>query len=228
MDGLLHHNVFCSLKHGFIPGRCGTDPVYILKYALEDARERNINVYLMLVDLEKVFDSVEPWSLALSYRWAGLSPASASMFSALDGAGWARVVTPVGLTSPHRIWRCVRQGETLSPTKFILWLEPWLRHAYALYSFHGHSLRGGARLSHQAMCDDLAFLTTTRLGMQCISTSCWRFLFFHAVTASSKKTLLATTHPHPGFRFFVPRHLACLVSPQHPWFLSLVGNRSAT
>jgi hypothetical protein len=53
MDGLLHHNVFCSLQHGFIPGRCGTDPVYILKYALEDARERNVNVYLMLVDFRK-------------------------------------------------------------------------------------------------------------------------------------------------------------------------------
>jgi hypothetical protein len=54
---------------------------------MEDAKERNINIYLMLVDLEKAFDSVEAWSLLLSYKWAGLSEASAAMLSALDGKG---------------------------------------------------------------------------------------------------------------------------------------------
>ena len=198
MDGLLANGVFCSLQFGFIPGRSGTDPIYILKHAMEDAKERNINIYLMLVDLEKAFDSVEAWSLLLSYKWAGLSEASAAMLSALDGKGTARVITPFGLTRPHHVERGVRQGEKLSPTKFILWLEPWLRHAYELYGYHGHTLRGGARLSHQAMCDDLAFLTTSRRGMQNIATSFWRFAFFHGVTGSAKKTVYASTDPAAG------------------------------
>jgi hypothetical protein len=97
MTGLLRNGVFSGLQSGFIPGRSGTDPVYILKGVLEDAKERNINVYLMLVDLEKAFDSVETWSLQLSYRWAGLSESSVQMQSALDGKGWARVITPFRL-----------------------------------------------------------------------------------------------------------------------------------
>jgi hypothetical protein len=105
MDGLLANGVFCALQFGFIPGRSGTDPIYILKHAMEDAKERNINVYLMLVDLEKAFDSVEAWSLLLSYRWAGLSDASAAMLSALDGKGMARDITPFGLTKPHHVER---------------------------------------------------------------------------------------------------------------------------
>jgi hypothetical protein len=48
------------------------------------------------------------------------------------------------------------------------------------------------------MCDDLAFLTTTRLGMQHIATSFWRFAFFHGVTGSAKKTIYASTDPAAG------------------------------
>ena len=56
MDGLLKGGVFSALQSGFIFGREGTDPVYILKGALEDARERNIHLYLLLLDVEKAFD----------------------------------------------------------------------------------------------------------------------------------------------------------------------------
>ena len=193
MDGLLKGGVFSALQSGFIVGREGTDPVYIVKGALEDARERNIHLYLLLLDLERAFDSVEAWSLEWSYRWAGLTEDSVRMLSALDGKGTARVITPFGLTDPHVVWRGVRQGETLSPTKFILWLEPWLRHAKALYGHYGHTLRGGARLSHQAMADDIAILTVTPLGMQVLAESCGRFMAFHAVTISAKKTVLCSS-----------------------------------
>jgi hypothetical protein len=44
------------LQSGFIFGREGTNPVYILKEALKDARERNIHLYLILLDVEKAFD----------------------------------------------------------------------------------------------------------------------------------------------------------------------------
>jgi hypothetical protein len=180
------------LQSGFIFGREGTDLVYILKGTLEDARERNIHLYLLL-DVEKAFDSVGAWSLEWSYRWAGLTEDSVMrMLSALDGKGTASVITPFGLTDPHVVERGVRQGETLSPTKFILWLEPWLRHAKALYGHYGHSLRGGARLSHQAMAEDLAILTAP-FGMQVLAESCSRFMAFHAVTVSAKKTVLCSS-----------------------------------
>ena len=195
MSGLLRNGVFSSFQSGFTPGKDGTDPVYIVKGTLEDARERNLNLHLLLADLEKAFDSVESWSLEESYRWAGLSERTVRLLGALDGRGYARVITPFGLTELHAVLRGVRQGEVLSPTKFILWLEPWLRHAHVLYGHYGHALREGARISHQAMADDVALVSGSGLGMTTLAASFGRFLVFHGVTISGSKSVYGSSDP---------------------------------
>ena len=190
-------------------GKDGTDPVYIVKGTLEDARERNLHLHLLLADLEKAFDSVESWSLEESYRWAGLSERTVRLLGALDGRGHARVITPFGLTELHAVLRGVREGEVLSPTKFILWLEPWLRHAHVLYGHFGHALREGARISHQAMADDVALVSGSGLGMTTLAASFGRFLVFHGVTISGSKSVYGSS---PG-RSDSPTHLQALIHP---------------
>ena len=43
------------------------------------------------------------------------------------------------------------------------------------------------------MADDLAILTVSPLGMQVLAESCGRFMAFHAVTISAKKTVLCSS-----------------------------------
>jgi hypothetical protein len=81
---------------------------------------------LCLVDLTKAFDSLSPQSLAQAYREAGLSKKSVTFLGSIDGKGMAQVLTPFGPTEKLLIKWGVRQGEVLSPPKFIAWLNPWL------------------------------------------------------------------------------------------------------
>ena len=91
---------------------------------IEDAAESNHPLHLCLVDITKAFDSISPSSLAQAYRAAGLDEASVKFLSSMDGTGTARVLTPFGPTKSFPVEWGVRQGEVLSPLKFIMWLNP--------------------------------------------------------------------------------------------------------
>ena len=65
----------------------------------------------------------------MAYEAAGISPELQRVMAALDGTGTAEVITPAGMALPRPVERGVRQGEVMSPTKFILWLNLWLSSA---------------------------------------------------------------------------------------------------
>jgi hypothetical protein len=194
MSGLLRNGVFSSFQSGFIPGRSGTDPVYIIKGCLEAARDRSLNLHLLLLDLEKAFDSVESWSLEESHRWGGLSEPSIRLLDA-QMAGFR--------SCHHTLWpyrpspgpegRQPRRGSLTYQVH--LWLEPWLRHAHALYEHYGHSLREGARISYQAMADYVALVSGSGLGMTTLAASFGRFQVFHGVTVSGSKSVYGSSDP---------------------------------
>lgn len=55
----------------------------------------------------------------------------------MDGNGKAQVLTPFGSTKEVDLKWGVRQGEVLSPLKFIAWLNPWLEYAFKIFPNSG-------------------------------------------------------------------------------------------
>ena len=53
----------------------------------------------------------------------------------------------------------VRQGEVLSPLKFITWLNPWLKHIAEKFPEAGYVLQDGTRVNLLAYADDVAIVT---------------------------------------------------------------------
>jgi hypothetical protein len=51
------------------------------------------------------------------------------------------VLTPFGSTKEVDLKWGVRQGEVLSPLKFIAWLNPWLEYAFKIFPNSGISWR---------------------------------------------------------------------------------------
>ena len=186
---LLDAAYFSAVQFGFLPGRGCSDPFHALLSCIEDAKSRNLPLHLCLVDLEKAFDSLERWSLQKSYQRAGINAHDVQFLLALDGTGSAKIITPFGLTKPTKVKRGVRQGECLSSTKFIIWLEPWLQHIAATYPEIGYTLPDGTRILLLCFADDVAILTSNHEDMQTIMTSLCAFLSYHGVTISQTKTV---------------------------------------
>jgi len=57
----------------------------------------------------------------------GIPPELVRLLVDIDINGTAQVITPVGLSEKYRVETGVRQGEVLSPLKFILWIDPLVR-----------------------------------------------------------------------------------------------------
>ena len=140
VHSLLDEGYFSDTQFGFLAGRSCPDAFHILLGAIEDAAERQREIHLCLVDLTKAFDSLSPQSLAQAYREAGLSEKSVTFLGSMDGKGMAQVLTPFGPTKKLPIKWGVRQGEVLSPLKFIAWLNPWLEYVLANLESKGFSL----------------------------------------------------------------------------------------
>ena len=79
----------------------------------------------------------------------------------------------------------VRQGEVLSPGKFIMWLNPWLEMVAKKYPSAGYLLEDGTRVLLLAYADDIAILTKSHAEMQEIMDSLMEFLKYHGVTLSA-------------------------------------------
>ena len=195
---LLDSAYFSAIQFGFLPGRSCTSAFHILLACAEHAKESASEIHVCLVDLEKAFDSLEPWSLKLSYSRAGIAPRAAKFLLALDGTGKAKVITPFGCAPEASVERGVRQGEVLSPTKFLLWIEPWLQHIAATYPHLGYSLPDGSRVLLLCFADDLAIVTHSHADMQLIFTSLCEFLLFHGVSISDSKTVYVSSSARRG------------------------------
>ena len=178
-------------QFGFRKGKGCPQAVAQLLSVLEDAKQYKRRAHIVLVDLKKAFDSVEPWSLLQAYHRAGFNAELTRCVSLTDGRGTASVITPTGLSSPRPVERGVRQGETLSPLKFILWLNMWLE---TVSTFPGYTLHnGGPSISVIAYADDLALIGESREHVQALLSSLCLFLSAHGVSFNPEKTYYVTS-----------------------------------
>ena len=181
---LLAEGFFSSIQFGFLPGRSCPDAFHILHGVIEDALEHGKPLHLCLVDLTKAFDSLSPEALQRAYREAGLSDRCCAFLGSLDGKGLARVLTPFGPTSAFAVEWGVRQGEVLSPTKFIIWLNTWLCHVERDLATCAYRMTDDLAVGNLAFADDLAIPSPSNKGLQTVMHSLSDFCSFHGVTIS--------------------------------------------
>ena len=148
-------------QHGFRPGRSCSDLIFILRLMVEESREWNKKLYLLFIDFEKAFDSVDRDTLWKILKYYGVPDKLVKMIIALYEDSECCVRTENGDTRFFKIMSGVKQGCVLSPFLFVIVMD------YILRQSSGIGVKISSRLiSDLDFADDVVLLEEAKLRLQ--------------------------------------------------------------
>ena len=155
--------------HAFLPGRGTGGSQFVLRRLVELATAARVPFYVVFVDFQRAFDSVDRdvlWAALLAY---GVDPHLVDMVKVLYNDSGARVRANGCMSDRFPVTTGVRQGCPLSPLLFNVFVDCVLRDLQREYAARGirgvsfdYQLPGqpvrSRELPHQAYADDVSGL----------------------------------------------------------------------
>jgi hypothetical protein len=153
------HALIGEAQAGFRTGRSTTHQLQRLRSALEDAKLTKSDIQVLYVDFTDAFGSVDHARLHCIMESTGIPGDAVDMVKDLYQGASIVVKTPKGDTPPIPIeGRGTIQGDTLSPLRFIIYIEPllrWLQEGRRTYKMKTSTEEVGLL----AYADDLSVIT---------------------------------------------------------------------
>ena len=140
---------------GFRPGKSTIDQIHVLTLLIEKTREYNLPLYLLFVDYEKAFDSVEHASLWRSLESASVHPSIISTLQEIQSKSTTTIFVHERQI-PIQIKRGVRQGDCISPLLF----NAALQLVFDELDWQNKGVNvDGKKLSHLRFADDIVLIS---------------------------------------------------------------------
>src|SRR3978361_1936150 len=144
---------------GFTRGRSTIDAIHIIKQIMEKAYESRIEMEMLFIDFERAFDSIRREKLMLALKELGIEPKLRRLVQMTMRETVVSIKTLKGETEEFKIFKGVRQGDSLSATLFNLALE------YVTRNINKGTVRtrGGQLVAY---ADDIVLITKRRRTMK--------------------------------------------------------------
>ena len=107
-------------------GSSTESPIHILSMIIEEAKEKNKELWLMLQDMKKAFDSVSLQSLDLALQRIKVPWLGRKFILKLFDKRQTRIITALGLTEAVVAGDSIEQGEVISPLVWRIFYDPLL------------------------------------------------------------------------------------------------------
>ena len=177
-----------SLQTGFVFNSDCITALWPLLHTLEDANEHKRELHLISIDIRRAYDSIESYSNELASRRLHMPEQYISLMRSFDETATTATRTPYGPTEFYPIERGVRQGDSLSPLRFVLWLDAVMCEWARQESHHTFS-DGKTKIGAQAYVDDTMLFASTLEAAQERLDAMAKFLASHGLQINTTKTM---------------------------------------
>jgi hypothetical protein len=166
------NNILTDEQCGFRPGRGCDDRLFSLHAVIKKRLEEEQDTFVMFIDFRKAFDLVNRDLMLHKMTQIGIDGHFYFALKALYRKTWAQVRLNDELTEPFITPTGVRQGDSLSPTIFISYLNDL---SMKLKDSRQYLEIGDRKLNHLLYADDLALIADSPASLQKLAdiTSEW-------------------------------------------------------
>ena len=118
-----HGPVLETSQYGALFNRNATNALWSFTNALEDANEHGKEAHMLACDVSHAYDNAEHWALEVSARRLKLPEGFIRVLADMDTQAKSRVITQHGNSPDFLCERGVRQGDSLSPTRYLIFID---------------------------------------------------------------------------------------------------------
>lgn len=179
---IIHHN-----QNAYVKGRTIFDAVRTIDDIIKLTSSNNMSSFLVAIDFEKAFDSVNWNFLRHALRKFNFGPSFSVWITAFYSNISSCVMNNGFITQPFKLSRGVRQGDPLSPCLFILVLE-----TLAIHIRNDECIKGikvdGHELKLIIFADDLTVLLKDIASFHCLMAKLELFGLYSGLNVNREKT----------------------------------------
>ena len=175
LSGILQdHNILKGLNFTALKGESTSSPIALLQCIMEDAREKNNELWIVCQDMAKAFDSVGLTPLRFALERLKLPLNIVSFIINIFKERHIQIITYFGLTNGFVAQDGIDQGEIISPLLWRIFYDPLLCRIQGNSSFgyvmkwHGHTQADPLRIAASAFADDTIWIGKSRTETQSI------------------------------------------------------------
>lgn len=172
-------------QHGFRKGTDTADAAAELIAIIQHAKDTGKPLHVALLDIAKAYDSVEHWAMKETLEAYGLNQNDVDILMDMITGSETRFDTAYGLTGKVAAGAGVRQGDTISPVLYLLFLNPlliWLETSGIGYQI------GNKTTTNKAFADDMALISGSKKGIETLMNRVNRFMEYNRVTINATKS----------------------------------------
>jgi exonuclease III len=123
---IVEHNILQGPNYAGLSGDSTASPIHILNNILEDARQKNNELWILFQDMRKAFDSVSLEMLEKALKRIKLPEVITKFILGLFEKRKIKIITSYGLTNEFEAEDGIDQGEVISPLVWRIFYDPLL------------------------------------------------------------------------------------------------------
>src|ERR1043165_7029621 len=204
---LAQHNVLRGNNFAGLPGGSCDTSIMILNHILEESRDYNKEVWIILQDLSKAYDRVDLKFLKLALERIKIPSLMVSFLLNLFTNRLNKVLTAVGDTDWYNCLIGIDQGEVISPLLFCIYFDlllceiDKLKKGYTMQHEWYQSIKSNSRsclseqISSLGFMDDANWISSSKEKVEIILATADEFYIMTRSAINRNKTKILTNCP---------------------------------